>query len=49
MSHALMPIGPHPVPVFEMLGSHSASLLVVLTSIGWLVVPTGQDYLLAIR
>ena len=49
MTHALLPIGPDPVPVFETLGSHSAGLLVVLTSIGWLVVPTGQGYLLAIR
>ena len=49
MTHALLPIGPDPVPVFETLGHHTAGLLVVLTSIGWLVVPTGQDYLLAIR
>lgn len=49
MTGTLLPIGPDPVPVFETLGSHSADLLVVLTSMGWLVVPTGQGYLLAIR
>ena len=49
MTGTLLPIGPDPVPVFETLGHHSADLLVVLTSMGWLVVPAGQGYLLAIR
>lgn len=45
----LIPIGPDPVPVWSTSTSIRAGLVVCETPIGWLHVPTGQGFLLAIR